>query len=323
MKVIRLLTLIAAILVTALEAGAQTLIGKIFVGGQQQVVSIDPATGATSPLFTFPAGSPDMTVVGVDPVEQRLFLEAFVNFGDIRLFVLNLRTNTLTETPFRTDNPKDYVYDPATRTLLALGFFTGQQQIVRIDPATGATTLVMTLPNAIGMDLAAFDPLQQRLFLQGFVNFGDIRLYIANLGSGTLTETPFQRDNPLQYLFDPGSNSLLALGFFSGQQRLVRVDTATGGVTTLLTMAASPAMRIAAFDAAQRRIFLEGFVNFGDLRLYIVNLATNTLTETPFGTDNPVQYAFLPAVVPVPASSSAAMVLLIAAIAAIAVRAIT
>lgn len=301
------------------SAAAQKLFARAYFGGQQQLREIDAASGASSLFLSLPQRS--MSIAAVDDVERKIYLQAIGGPGtDFQLFVVDLDSKVVTPTPFHSVNPLTYAYDPFSRWLLAVDDHAGHRYIMAIDAARGTATPIVQVPPET-THIVGFDFVQRQVYLSAFVDFDDLPVMIADLRTGSVITTAYRSKVPPSYLFDRMSGQLLGLlGYFSPPQHLARIDLATGATTPVVHLPGQP-MQIVAFDGEQRRVFLQQFVGYNEWKLFVADLATNTLSQTAYETSMPVEYVFVPSardVAPaIPTFSVVFRLLLIAAVGAV------
>jgi hypothetical protein len=178
---------LAAVAILALPFGtldAQQLLGIGFFGGSSQVNvgRVDSVTGATNVLVTTDATGISSAQAAID-VTGHIFFQV-----PNQLYTINLNTNTSSKIAF-SNCCSPLLYDPLANQLLGIGFFAGSSQvnIARIDPATGAASvLVTTDATGISSAQATIDVAGRRIFFEV-----PNELYSINLNTNTFSKIPF------------------------------------------------------------------------------------------------------------------------------------
>ncbi len=212
------------------------------------VVSIDPSTGALTPLADlslppgqlFPGFSDSMVD---DPASHRLFLVRVVfDFSQFpptitdQLITVDSRTGALTVSPGLAHPVTALAFDTSTGTLLG---FTGDccpNQIVSIDPVTGTFTHIA---DVIGNSFSfmAFSPSTHSLYInsESFAapppNPPINTLLTVNTQTGLVTSSPPLARGVSSLAFDTSLGALFGVTFFPPQ--FVRIDPTTGAETSL------------------------------------------------------------------------------------------
>jgi hypothetical protein len=188
----------------------------------------------------------------------------------------------------------------ATGSLYALSYegeiFQGVQRIIRIDPASGAMSVMATVPGVQYVSGGtAFDPGTGRFFFYGSdgTSLDVWTRYAVNLRTGEIytfgTALAWPDANENAWQFDPTNGLLYALSYTGefphGVQRIISIDPGNGAVAVAATI---PGVHLvsgeATFDPATGRYFFSGSdgTSLDALTRYAVNVRTGEIHT--FGT---------------------------------------
>jgi hypothetical protein len=216
--------------------------GTLFaISGISQSIlsSVDPATAAITPIEDL-AGTNQGQLVSItgDPATHRIFADrqsvVFIPPSTINVTTEILTINSLNGA-FTVSGPVNEpvgqsVFDPSTGSLYLLGI----HGIFRVDPATGATTLVSSLGTAANFTSSmAVVPGANRIYVstQMFNPDGSISSAILTVDTlhGSFTTSPNLPIRVEFIVFDPSSGLLMS----SDAQNLYRLDPINGTATTI------------------------------------------------------------------------------------------
>jgi len=297
----RLLLLLAvAVGFLPCSSQAQQLYG---FGGVNEIVSIDPATGATTPIVATGGGA--QSISATDMGGRRIFFMGNID-GVVTLATFSAGSQTLTQVPFP-QGTQFLEFDPVTKLLY--GF--GTTSMISIDPVTGAVTpLAAVALDGIVAGASTFDPAGRRVIFAG--RLAEVpTLFSYSIASNTVSHVSFPGASSIEY--DAADGSLLA--FFGSS--LSRIDLATGAATPIATAAVDGSSQgISTFDPIQRRAYFVGRAGIQP-RLVTYDRAANTVSSVALDV---VFLEALPSPAQVPAASRMALTLLLGALALIATR---
>lgn len=160
-------------------------------------------------------------------------------------------------------------------------------QVIRIDPTTGARTVVAMVPNgqsSLLNGIATIDTAGRRYFLIT-VEGGIRRLLAVNVQTGAILANPVLGYNAAFIQYDPTTDRLIGeqeSGTSSGNL-IVSIDPVTGSPTTVAAVPNGQAALlngIAAIDVAGRRYFMIT-VGAGGQRLLVVDIQTGAILANP------------------------------------------
>jgi len=209
------------------------------------VVSIDPSTGATTPVadLSLPPGQPAPgfnDTMASDPATHRLFLVRIVfDFSTFpptitdQLVTANSQTGALTVSPGLAHPVTSLAFDASTGTLLG---FTGDccpNQIVSIDPTTGVLTHIANL-SGDSFSFIAFAPSTHSVYVESesFASFPPIKVLLTvNTLTGAVTSSPPLSTGLNSLAFDTSLGALFGVTFFP--PHFLRVNPTTGAETRL------------------------------------------------------------------------------------------
>lgn len=255
----RLGVVLAALSVAALPAISQgspveaASTGTLFgLGGRSSIITIDPASGASSTFVnlptvtTFPGAS--YNALASDAGGHRLFtvrtvFEQLPNppffSTTFQLVTVNTKDPTATPSvsPDMTSGITQLVFDPSTLSLFGqTNTFTNTSpfQLVRIDPATGAQTHVADIPGVQPLKMAVA-PAKHALYFptESFV-LGQfqpvVTLVTVDTTTGSLSQSPPLATGLFGLAYDTSSGVLFGKTFCC-PANVVTVDPVTGAET--------------------------------------------------------------------------------------------
>jgi hypothetical protein len=285
-----------SIAVTALADG--TLFGLRNPGdGGRQVITIDPATAAVTPLSASvdpPNGTPS-GVVALDAGGNRFFFVGTPNAEvSMRIYTVDTQTGTVLGNPsLTTGSILGLEYDEAEDVLYALltPTATGTKQVVILDTGTGATTAVSgSLAAAIGMPSGAttLDPSGNRFFFVGTQDAETTqRIYSVDTQTGVLLASPAIVGDVITGLeYDDAAAILYGLRTPpDGGKQVVALDPLTGTSTNVsanIAPSLGMASGVTGLDAGGDRFFFVATPNSEtDSRLYAVDTNSGSLLSSP------------------------------------------
>jgi FIMAH domain-containing protein len=288
----RLAVLVVALLpflgqpVPAAAASTGTLFA---ISGMSQSIfsSVDPATGAITPIEDL-AGPNQGQLVSItgDPATHRIFADrqsvVFIPPSTINVTTEILTINSLTGA-FTVSGPVNEpvgqsVFDPSTGSLYLLGI----HGIFRVDPATGATTLVSSLGTAANFASSmAVVPGANRIYVstQMFNPDGSISSAILTVNTldGSFTTSPNLPIRVEFIVFDPSSGLLMS----SDAQNLYQLDPINGTATTIANFNTDPSFVptfAGAVDPTTNTVYvhIQSFPNFFTTNEEVVSVNDKT-----------------------------------------------
>jgi hypothetical protein len=269
----------------------QTLIGLTVLPGDTTVtiVSINPVTGAQTPLMATPSIGVSGLSLAVDPASQRVFFvgdEPTPDPGFVKWFfyVADLRHRTISATPQTADTGGvgQMFWDPVGNQLIGLAYLPGghTMTVSAVDPATAALTPLVPTSFASENAQVAFDPVGRRIFFGiGSQNGPPYGLTMVDLANRTISQpVPFPCCPSL--FWDP-QRGLLGFNFLNNSLpwMVVSVDPSTGLQTPLLpTPAGGAAGGYVTLDPATGRVF---FADPFAQTLFTANLQSGNVSQSP------------------------------------------
>lgn len=165
------------------------------------VVRIDPSTGAETNVATLPAAV-FAEAVAFAPKTDILYLLTFAG----QLFEVNTAKGTIVTGPALGPNITGMAVDASDGELFVTTGTLQQQQVERIDPETGQSTILATL-NGIGLSSPAIDPKSHTLFAISTVQLqtltaGEVLSLNDRTGSATIGQPTNAARSPLAFLHD-------------------------------------------------------------------------------------------------------------------------
>jgi len=297
---------------TVLTPGTLYALVYDFSISQERVVTVDPATGAFTPVG---GGIDDCCLIGGFPVYAldaatggfyaAGFLQSDSPGSDLRLLGFDAVTGTLATSPFLTSGTylnNLFKLDIGTGILWGLVFDLGasEEQVVIVTPSTADRTAIgTTIADCCtigGFNVSALDPASGRLYVAGNLTSdppgSTKRLLGFDVLTGTLVSAP-SLSPAWQYNdfeLDPLTGILYGIVFDAGTSKeyVVTVDPATAAVTTVGVGIADccTVSSFNAFDPYAGRLYIMG--NYlsdppgSSPRLLGFDVATGTLATSPF-----------------------------------------
>jgi hypothetical protein len=185
--------------------------------GSEQLLSINPQTGAATPIATIASGafSTPGWMNPLDAAGHRFFIYGEVgiscggtcyNPGPWHLYVVNTQTGAVSITAYSwADYPGGLQFDPSSGTLYVFTYVgtwpNGSEQLLSINPQTGAPSPVATIASgafSVPGWVSALDTAGHRFFLYGEAgvpcggncfNWGPWQLYVVNTQTGAVSIT--------------------------------------------------------------------------------------------------------------------------------------
>jgi hypothetical protein len=279
---------------------------------QERVVTVDPATGALTPVG---AGITDCCLIGGFPVYgldavtgsfyAAGFLQSDAPGSDFRLLGFDAVTGTLSTSPFLASGTylhNLFKLDISNGILWGLVFDLGasQEQVVIVTPSiadlTAIGTTIADCCTIGGFNVSALDPATGRLYVAGNLTSdapGSARRLLGfDVLTGTLVSSP-SLSPAWQYNdfeLDPLTGTLYGIVFDLGssQEQVVTVDPATAAVTPVGAGIADccTVSSFNAFDPYAKRLYIMGN-HLSDPpgsspRLLGFDVMTGTLATSPF-----------------------------------------
>nr|WP_161501232.1 Ig-like domain-containing protein [Rhodopirellula sp. SM50] len=252
--------------------------GKLFVATDSQILQIDPANGQTLAAFSLPGGSSGNTGLQVLPTAMTLSGVAIpagsllvTNGGAStdKVYAVNPNTGVILATRDLGQNhdPVAGVYDPTSGSLFLLDG--SPDQLLQIDPTTGAVQNSFALPIDVNYGGLAIDPVTGNLWI-GSSQTTSVSEYTT---AGALVRTV---DLSVQGL----GNELSGLAFDAAGRLFV---SSTNGVVYRLDLApiAAPAPVLSSINAtAQDGVPVSGATASANVAQSIELLGTNFTAAT-------------------------------------------
>ncbi len=313
---------VVLLVVAAPAFAAGTLFGLRNPGdGGRQVVIVDPATGAVTPVSgSISAPSPAASGVNaLDASGNRLFYIATpIAETDERLFTVDTQTGALLSSPTIAGSStapfQSLDYDAGEGALYGLrNPGDAGRQVVRIDVATAAITPVsasIAPPNAASSGVSALDAPGNRFFFVGTPGADpNQHIYTVDTATGALLGSPAVGAGVavLGMVYDEAEGKLFIWqNPGDGGRQIALLDPATGAVTPVSASIAPPlgsSSGVVALDAAGNRVFFAGVpTGETDSRIYTVDTNTGAVLGNPTVVGSATQFfsglEFAPAAAP-------------------------
>jgi len=311
----------------AASAFGGTLFGLRNPGdGGRQVVIVDPATGAVTPVSgSISAPSPAASGVNaLDAAGNRLFYVATPQAEtDERIFTVDTVTGALLSSPTIAGGAsmpfQSLDYDAGEGALYGLrNPGDSGRQVVRIDPVTAAITPVsasIDAPNAAPSGVSALDAAGNRFFFVGTPSPDpNQHIYTVDTATGAVLGSPAVGAGVavLGMVYDAAESKLFIWqNPGDGGRQIALLDPVSGAVTPVSASIAPPlgsSSGVVALDAAGNRIFFAGTPSAEtDARIYTVDTSTGAVISNPTVTGSAFQFfsglEFSPTPAPPPAGT--------------------
>jgi len=183
--------------------------------------------------------------------------------------------------------------DPATQTLWALTLCPCSTiSIVRVNPSTGAETIVAAIADPLGPELPqlALDPASHVLYVATTTNTGG-QLLALDTTTGTLSAGLNLAASVSSIVYDTSSAKLFGVTTGTPEQ-LAKIDPATGTETGIATFGANISVSGAALDSASHTVFGVEFDSLNPLVEEIVMVNDQT-GATSVGGSVPADLGYL------------------------------
>lgn len=280
---------------SGLLPGPTLLVGYVYDAGRERLVSINPDTGAISPLVGMNMEWVGANQFALDPFDRLAYLSGQAP-GEAahRLYTINLTTGAVLSSTLLDTGQGGFGFARSGPGALAAYDFNpdvnhpGDPPVVRIlslNPDTGAAAQVAALDaDWTGTGMFAVDAASQTAYLGGLVEGESAwRLYVANLQTGAVASTTLLDTGEGGFGFVPYTpGRLLAYMVEGGQTHIVTLEAATGLTATLATLPLDfTGVGQFAASASTRTAYLGAQAGDGSWRLYTVNLATGEAAFAP------------------------------------------
>jgi hypothetical protein len=277
-----------------LSSGAAAT-GTLFAitGPNQSVLSrLDPLSGTITPIedLAGPNQGQLVTITG-DPLTHRIFaVRTTVTFDPNgisitnELLTINSQTGAFTVSPPINQPVGQIAFDPSARTLYLLGI----NGIFVLDPTTGATTLVATLPNVSGGILSmAVVPGGHTIYVNNLILIPDAatdQILTIDTQTGSVSTSP-NLAQPVRIIIEDATGGSVFGASECCPRQLVRIDPASGNevsVTTFDNNRGASLQFAMALDPATHTVFMdeETFVSFFTSQDQIVSINDQTGATT-------------------------------------------
>lgn len=267
--------------------------------GGRQLVEIDPATGAVTPISA--SVSPPLPGVSgcaaLDEDGHRFFFTGTpTGETDSRLYTIDTVSGAILSSPVLTGSASAFVegmaYDDAEDVLYAVrNPGDGGRQIVSIDPATGAITPISAsisppLPSASGVD-SLDDAGNRYFFVATPTGETDSRVYTVDTATGAVLSSPAIVGSAAAFIngleWDPIDHVLYGVrNPGDGGRQVISIDPATGAVTPISASISPPlpsSSAVNALDASGNRLFFIASPPAGET-IYTVDTTTGAVISS-------------------------------------------
>lgn len=278
---------------TAVSANT-SIFSTVFYDSVTAFVKCNPNRGEVVVLNTFPSiNGVSAFVASIDPEHSRYFQPVIDNSFTERLLIINTLTGEiLADPPFSTtlsalqyNSRNNYLYGTA------YDFDLRSTVLIRIDPDTMEQTVVLALPEVIGVlsGVSALDIEHNQYFFVGRAD-GEDKVYKINIQTKEAATVPITTTHSINHFeFDPSDGTLISVGWFpnaDGQQldqQLVRINVETGEIRAIASLPEISALYQAAsvFDPIENLYIFPVIDPNGIPRLFIFDTETGELVADP------------------------------------------
>jgi uncharacterized protein DUF4394/FIMAH domain-containing protein len=243
---IAVLPLLAAQAPTAAASGTGTLYAMT---RSQNLTTVDPATGSLTVLSNlFLAGAVDSQMVSLvaNPLAGRLYGErmSFVNTSSGSVFKTEILTINASTGGVLSSVPGHYsalVVDQSTGTLYG---FDASNNLVRVNPSSGATTKVATIGTfCVCIWSVDIDPNSHTIYISaedvsGATEDATTQVFTVNTTTGAVSAGVLLGQTVRDIVVDPGSGQVFGVAD-SFTHDLLRIDPSTGATEVIATIVPS------------------------------------------------------------------------------------
>jgi hypothetical protein len=243
---IAVLPLLAAQAPTAAGSGTGTLYAMTRA---QNLTTVDPATGSLTVLSNlFLAGAVDSQMVSLvaNPLAGRLYGErmSFVNTSSGSVFKTEILTINASTGGVLNSVPGHYsalVVDQSTGTLYG---FDASNNLVRVNPSSGATTKVATIGTfCVCIWSVDIDPNSHTVYISaedvsGATEDATTQVFTVNTTTGAVSAGVLLGQTVRDIVVDPGSGQVFGVAD-SFTHDLLRIDPSTGATEVIATIVPS------------------------------------------------------------------------------------
>lgn len=188
--------------------------------GNYSLVSIDINSGAYSTIANIKSIRSLSQEMMIDN-NHNIILNCVDTSGHFSLTRLDVNGNLLSKVAI--PNITGMQYDNSTAKLYGLNYSGTQEQLLQVDPLTGATSVICTLPADLLGTLQycqTFDERGHRYFFAGASKDGINRLFSIDVNTGTVLYDPqtpasnvIDKENVIQFRYSNSLNKLYALNW--------------------------------------------------------------------------------------------------------------
>src|SRR5271166_1757463 len=262
-------TITNSITTTAGNFVADNLTGQLVGLDGGGVISVDPTTGAVTPLITIPNL---VAHLGAEAATNGHFYFEYQTstLGPLILDTVDLTTDTITNSV--TTTAGNFVADNLTGQLVGLD----GGGVISVDPTTGAVTPLTTIPNFVAYPLGAEAATNGHFYFDYETSFLGSPFILDTVDLTTDTITNSITTTAGNFVADNLTGQLVGLDGGG----VISVDPTTGAVTPLITIPNLVA-HLGAEAATNGHFYFEYQTStLGPLILDTVDLTTDTITNS-------------------------------------------
>lgn len=223
--------------------------GALYGLSNSAVVKVDPVTGVTTPVASFPAGigvSPGAATAALDLAHRRYSFAVPDSATGSRLVSVDIDSGAIVADVLLDRAVRDLGVDGSTGNLICKSFPPGSDlstmEISSLDPITGALTKLSTYPtpsSGAGMGSCVYSG-DGTYFTLEFPNY-ESALVVLDAATGASVLHPLSGPSVFDLQYDDATDKVVALSFDGDWStggadevdvRLVTVDPSTGAVSS-------------------------------------------------------------------------------------------
>jgi len=266
------------------QAITSLLVQRTISPQEQQILKIDPLTGNSETIATITELSGGTSSIAVDEPNSRCFIFGYDLQSNHRLYIVNVSTGAMISNPVNfQESISDPYYNSADGMIYAQnGVTSNVQQVLKIDPATGSTTVVAILTGVSGGTTSlTVDQVGKRCFFFGYDTLSMQKIFVIDLQNDAVLNAFALNirgclDDPF---YNPSDRMIYAQTVISvNEQAIYKIDPSSGksvfvssltehnGSTSALTV-----------DPVNHLCYLSGYDSESNHNLFIIDLITGTL----------------------------------------------
>ncbi|MBC7861459.1 MAG: hypothetical protein IAF38_00710, partial [Bacteroidia bacterium] len=263
--------------------------------GVYRYVRLDASSGSKTNISVIPgiAGFVAGNATAYNSVTDQYHFTAVNGSGQLIFYTLGRITGAIIYNPFLQHNLVGIEYNPADSLLYALRINTTTYDIVTLDPATGADTLVISCGNFTGYVAGSFclnTQLQHYSFI--VLNASTYFLRTFDLATGLMIANNSFPDNVVGHRYSCLDNAVYGLWEVNNVYTLEQIDQLSGAHTTVDTLASvTPGFVTESYSVNTTGNYtFRGFDAGNNFALFTIDLANAAIIASASTNDNAVGF---------------------------------